>query len=185
MEENIIDAMKRTKRLKLSFWDTLSHYIIALFLLLPIIVTIPDFIEIYILNSYSGFRSSRELLRVNTPFIILSVLFYFIQYYKLKFKVVETSLSRNKIHDVILKTADELDWITEIDNTEMMQFKTYPSFWSGSWGEQITIVYDSNRLLINSICDPKSRLSVFSMGRNRRNEIIPMNNLSLPAVNTR
>ena len=185
MEENIIDAMKRTKRVKLSFWDTLSHYTIALFLLLPIIFTIPDFIEIYILNTYSGLRSSGELLRVNAPFAIFSVLFYFIQYYRLKFKVVITSLSRNDIHDVILKTADELNWLKEIDNTEMMRFKTYPSFWSGSWGEQITIIYDSNRILISSICDPQNRASVVSMGRNRKNEITLMKNLSLPAVNRR
>ncbi len=47
--------------------------------------------------------------------------------------------------------------------------KTHPSIFSGSWGEQITILFDDDRILINSICDPDKKSSVVSMGRNKKN----------------
>ena len=48
--------------------------------------------------------------------------------------------------------------------------KTHPSFSSGSWGEQITILFDNRTILVNSICDLDKKNSVVSMGRNKQNE---------------
>lgn len=51
----------------------------------------------------------------------------------------------------------------------MMTFKSNPRLWSGSWGEQITILFYKNRVLVNSICDLEKQNSVASYGRNKEN----------------
>ena len=43
-----------------------------------------------------------------------------------------------------------------------------PCSWR-SWGERITIIKQEDELWFNSICDPNSRPSVTSWGKNRNN----------------
>jgi len=52
-----------------------------------------------------------------------------------------------------------------------------PSNWTGSWGEQITIVKLDGYLLLNSICDPEKPASITSFGWNKRNLKSFVNNL--------
>lgn len=47
---------------------------------------------------------------------------------------------------------------------------TNPGFFSGSWGEQITVLFYQDSVFVNSICDPNKRSSVISWGRNSENE---------------
>ena len=56
-----------------------------------------------------------------------------------------------------------------MDAENAIMAKTRPGFLSGSWGEQITILFDGNTILVNSICDLDMRGSVVPMGRNKKN----------------
>jgi hypothetical protein len=56
-----------------------------------------------------------------------------------------------------------------IKTKDLFVAKTNPKWWTGSWGEMITILIDNDKVMINSICDPELRASVFSVGRNRKN----------------
>ena len=38
-----------------------------------------------------------------------------------------------------------------------------------SWGEQITIIWEKDKILFNSICDPDRSPSIASFGMNRKN----------------
>jgi hypothetical protein len=78
-------------------------------------------------------------------------------------------LTREELDSVVEKVANELKWIPYVMDKKVIIAKTHPSFFSGSWGEQITILFDKNRVLVNSICDPDKRSSVVSMGRNKQN----------------
>jgi hypothetical protein len=70
---------------------------------------------------------------------------------------------------IIELTGEELKWRPHYIDDQAVVAKTSPEFWSGSWGEQITILFDNGEILVNSICDPDSRSSVFSNGRNTEN----------------
>jgi len=71
---------------------------------------------------------------------------------------------------IIDQVARELEWKGEFTSDNVYEAKTRPGFFSGSWGEQITILLPDGRVFVNSICDPDQRNSVFSNGRNRENE---------------
>jgi hypothetical protein len=73
------------------------------------------------------------------------------------------------LQKVIGKTANELGWKSRINRGDLIIKSTNPSWLSGSWGEQVTIILDDNRLLINSICDPNKKASIISIGRNKKN----------------
>ncbi|WP_136668314.1 hypothetical protein [Flavobacterium sp. H122] len=78
-------------------------------------------------------------------------------------------MTREELDPIIEKVAKELEWTSYVVNKKMIIAKTHPNFFSGSWGEQITILFDKNQVLVNSICDPDKRSSVVSMGRNTKN----------------
>ena len=102
--------------------------------------------------------------------IVIAIGFHLLQKKRLKFKEVSTNLSEDEIFKIIKKVANDLDWYIESESTEIVFARTFPCFFSGSWGEQITIIIGENIVLINSICDLKKRSSLVSMGRNKKNE---------------
>jgi hypothetical protein len=169
MKRDWINEMRKTKRLKLSFNDFSTHYLIVLFFFIPLILVAFDFFKLYILDSYNGVKTPQEMLRANIPFGAIGILFFFIQYNRLRFKIIETVLPREKLQEIIIKTAEELEWFPVINTTDLIVSKTNPKWWTGSWGEQITILFDKDKILINSIRDPDRKSSVVSMGRNKRN----------------
>ncbi len=169
MKKEWIPLMIKTGKLKMKFTHLLTHYMIALFLLLPLSFSLFSHIQKYVLLNYEGVRSPEEMLGVTLPFGFIAVIFYFIQKNRLKFKTVETNLSKEKFKEIIEQTAEELEWRPLIIDDKIIIAKTFPRWWTGSWGEQITIIFDKSQIMINSICDPDKTSSVVSMGRNRRN----------------
>ena len=169
MKDEWIEIMKKTGRIKLSWWDLLTHYLIVLFLFLPLIFLSFDCAKYIITGETFGVRTPKEMFFVNIPFMILGVVFFFIQFKRLKFKIIQTSLPYDSIHDAIKTTANDLDWISVINTKYYKVFKSFPKWYTGSWGEQITIIVDNDKVMINSICDPDKKASVASFGRNRKN----------------
>ena len=100
---------------------------------------------------------------------IIGLLFYKLQKKRLKFKTVETALTRDELDKIIERVAAELQWRIYTNNKRIVEARTNPSFFSGSWGEQITILFDNKRVLANSICDLIKQDSFVSMGRNKKN----------------
>ena len=92
-------------------------------------------------------------------------------------KIVETNLSRDELDKIIYQISTELKWKIFTTNKRIVEAKTFPSFFSGSWGEQITILFDNKRVLVNSICDLDKRSSVVSMGRNKKNTVRLINEI--------
>ncbi|OYU78922.1 MAG: hypothetical protein CFE23_16400 [Flavobacterium sp. BFFFF1] len=170
--------MIETKKLKLKFADLLTHYLIVLFCMIPFFLTLYSFVEKYILHNYTGVRSPEEMLVASSIFGLIGIAFFFVQKSKLKFKIIETNLSKENLKEIINRTANELEWHTEIANDKIIVAKTHPKWWTGSWGERITIVFDKSSVMINSICDPSKKASVASFGRNRKNVNRLLENIS-------
>ena len=156
-----------TSEIKLGIFDKFNHYGIVGFLFIIPITLIFLHLKDYFQNNPKPFREG-EILFIIIP-SILGILFYLLQKNRLKFKSVETKLTREELDPIFEKVAKELEWTLYVNNKKMIIAKTHPSFFSGSWGEQITILFDKNRILVNSICDLEKRSSVVSMGRNKKN----------------
>jgi hypothetical protein len=156
------------RELKLSNWEKFSHYgIVGFCFIIPLTFTflhLKDYFE----NTPKAIKSG-EMWFFIIPTLI-GILFYYIQKNRLKFKEVNTSLNRAELNKIIEKVAEELEWEIYLKNSKIIVAKTHPSFLSGSWGEQITIIFENGKVLVNSICDPDKRSSVVSMGRNKQNE---------------
>jgi len=167
MEEDLYLKSLQTNELQLSLWNKISHYGIVLFLLF-VSATLPI---IHLVKYFQGdgpsFMSG-EIWIIIIPFI-LSLLFYWLQKSRLKFEIVDTRLTHAELINLINTAGKKLEWSMVTSSEKAFIAKTNPSFFSGSWGEQITILFDKHRVLINSICDLDKRSSVVSFGRNRKN----------------
>ena len=59
-------------------------------------------------------------------------------------------------------------WTLHATGNNFIVAKARPSLFMFSWGEQVTVLFDNGRVLVNSICDPDKKSSVTSFGRNKR-----------------
>lgn len=157
IEKSLIEG-----KLQLSFWKTIDHYFVVVFLL--VIPMMPIF-----KNWKDGTELSTGELTLILIFGGLGFFFLWLQSQRLKFKNHTTKLDASTLNDTINAVATELEWDIQQQTDEYIMAKTHPSFWSGSWGEQITILLDRNEVYVNSICDPDKRSSVVSFGRNKQN----------------
>ena len=168
MNNKQIKHSLESRELKLSNWEKLSHYgIVGFCFIIPlafIFLHLKDYFE----NTPKSIKSG-EIWFFTIPTLI-GILFYYIQKRRLQFKEVNTSLNRTELNKIIEKVANELEWTLNLTKSKIIVAKTHPSFLSGSWGEQITILFDNKKVLVNSICDPDKKSSLVSMGRNKQNE---------------
>lgn len=111
-----------------------------------------------------------ELFLYRYIWIVLALFFYYIQTRRLRFKVIDISVSEDQFLDAARRAAQELGWQPIEINSDIVITKS--SFSWRSWGELITIIRDRERTLINSICDPDNTLSVASWGMNKKNREI-------------
>ena len=168
MEKKLIPQALKTRRVILDSEESKVHYygvqMIALF---------PLFFGLFL----AWFTITGKPI-VNRPFVIKIFFFFLIftllllwnQWNRLAFKTTTTTLSRKEINLVIQNVARELGWRVTINKRNLVKAYTNPSFFSGSWGEMITILFDEDKVMINSICNPKKQSSMSAMGRNRKNE---------------
>ena len=167
MTKEQINYSIETGVMKLGNWDKFTHYGIVGFLFM-----IPGmFIFFHLKDAFQ--ETARPFREGEIWFMIipsiLGLFFYQLQRNRLKFKSIDTKLTRDELNEIIEKVANELEWRPYVNTKEIIIAKTHPGFFSGSWGEQITILFDKNRILVNSICDPDKRSSIVSMGRNKKN----------------
>ncbi|RYE28305.1 MAG: hypothetical protein EOP48_33635 [Sphingobacteriales bacterium] len=169
--------MKKSKRLKLTTSQTVTHYGIVFLLLFIVSLTGWSLIEIYVTNTYTGVRPADELIKTSLPFLVLAVFFAIIQYRRLMFKEVNLTFTDAQFQEAVERTTKHLGWRIECNHRTF--FRAYrPWNWSGSWGEMVTIIKDEECLLVNSICNPDNMSSITSFGWNRKNIQVFVKNLT-------
>jgi hypothetical protein len=161
------DKSIRTGYLQIGNWGKLTHFSAVVFLcffssLLPIVN-----LWAYLHGNDVVFING-EIWVVVIP-IILAFLVYRLQKYRLKFKVITTTLVWPQVLTIVESVAKEQKWTDKRTENKTITASTDPSIWSGSWGEQITVIYDNGHVFINSICDLKKGTSLVSWGRNADN----------------
>lgn len=101
--------------------------------------------------------------------ITLAAGLYVFQTRQLRLTRIITSYNLDAIREIVVDAARLNNWEVKNNRKTLMILKTHPSFWSGSWGEQITLLFDERTVWVNSICDPDKRTSIVSAGRNKQN----------------
>ncbi len=169
MKKETYDKSVETGELQLvGFWPNLSHFGLVYFLLfMPAMVLFFHLID-YFRNIHNLFQEGELWILIVPP--ILAIIVYLIQKRRLKFRIIQTKLNHIQLKEILIKVAQQLEWEFISSENDLYLAKTNPSFFSGSWGEQITILFYQDKVFINSICDPSKRPSVVSWGRNRKNE---------------
>ncbi|MBK7651543.1 MAG: hypothetical protein IPJ20_13565 [Flammeovirgaceae bacterium] len=167
MKKELIRKSLETGELQLTPSQKEGHYAIVIALL--IIPTVFLFFLIKNLITNDSDKIKPELLIIGIIACGLGFLVYRLQKKRLRFVRVDTKLDRDQLNRIIELTGEELKWMPFYVDDQIIIAKTFPGFWSGSWGEQITIMFDNGRILMNSICDPDKKSSVFSNGRNTKN----------------
>ena len=149
-----------SKYLKLNFLDIINHYGVSLFFL-----SLPILYIFFIIQSYF---TNDELDLVNESiwfvgiFTIVGVLFIIIQRRQLRFKYLKTSSSEIELASAIKKVCDEKEWAIYEFGKNYFKVKTFSDLFTGSFGEDITIIFDENLVLINSKCKLSKRNYLFS-----------------------
>lgn len=167
MTKRQIEFSLLTKKLQLNFWDKFSHFGIVFFLLFIPFLTVFFHLKDLLNGKPKPIREGEVYFIIIST--LLAIIFYKLQSDKLKFKEVFTTLNKQQLTGIIEEVGEKLKWYPEKISENLIIAKTHPSFFTGSWGEKITILFDTNRILVNSICDPDKNSSVVSMGRNKKN----------------
>ncbi len=149
------------------FWAKATHFSLPVFSLF-VAMLLPVLHLYHFLSGESAPFASGEVWIICIV-LLLSLLFFWMQKRRLKFRVVQTRLNAATMKLVIENVAKALEWKGTFTSENVYEAKTHPGFFSGSWGEQITVLLADGRVFVNSICDPDQKTSVFSNGRNREN----------------
>jgi len=166
--DDLIVGMKSSQRLKLSFWNSISHYWVVLLMALLTVFWWYQLIKSFLTQSAPIFRGSKELFNVGCCLLIVTSLFFVIQYRRLTFKKVVIKYNDASFKQALSLTIEELKWIvSDKNNVYVSAFHKTKTYFN--WGELITIIKIEEGILINSICDPEARTALFSLGWNRKN----------------
>ncbi len=167
----------QTKELQLSFWQKASHYqfVLVLFYLSAIF---PLIVLLFFINDYySGVQNKLliEFIWLSPFFLIAALVYFFIQKKRLKMAVIETNLTREQIENIIDELCKRFNWNKWRNRKNLIVIKTPETFWSFFAAEQITILFDKNEVLVNSIRDLDAQRKAFGeIGKNAENVEILM-----------
>lgn len=182
-KDNMQDMITQDGRIKLTFGQTIDHYIIVLFFLFVPVLTTYNLFKIFITETYDGKRTAGELITTAIPFFILAIVFIVVQRNRLKLREIKINYTESQFQEAVEQTIIELKWEIEINDEKAFRARR-PWNWKSSWGEMITIFKEDGRLLINSICDPDGKTSVASWGWNDKNIYVFEKNLRKAADKT-
>jgi hypothetical protein len=121
------------------FWSNVAHFgIVAYLLILP--STVFSFHLIGYFKNKAYYFDREEIWIIIIP-IALSALLYWIQKRRLKFRVIKTKLNNVQLKEILIEVAKKLEWELISTTNDAYVATTNPSFFSGSWGEQITVLF--------------------------------------------
>jgi hypothetical protein len=176
MKKGWIQIMKKTKRLKLSYFDNFSHYFIVVYLLLPFIFFLPDIHQIYVTKTFSRDLMTEDFIKLGLPSLIISIIVFIIQRRELEFKVVKFNTTFEQFQEALERTSRQLKWKIEICNSNFVQARR-----GDHWTSQtlITIIREKDIILFNSARDPDQRRGYAStFGWNKKNFKTFLSNLN-------
>ena len=141
-EEDRLESLK-TSKLSLSYWDTFFYFFAPIFLtvVIPIAILFGP-----MLHESRDALTQRDII-ITIIFVLVGLWFFSIQINSLKMKEVRTVLSRQQLREIIENTSVALKGnVKEVGNGFMILYVR---------SMRVTILIDTDRVLINSIESPK------------------------------
>jgi hypothetical protein len=128
-------------------------------------------------KTYEGIVTIGEIIIFASPWLILTIAFYHIQKKQLRIKEINIKFTEKEFQEAVQRTVTENGW--QIENNKDNLFRAFHS-WDmvGGFGEMITIMWERDRLFLNSICNPNITSSFLSFGWNTKNIDIFLKNLN-------
>ena len=62
-----------------------------------------------------------------------------------------------------------MNWKIKDHRGNVIVLDTRASYFDWQMGDRVTIIFDAEKILINSICDPATKASLLGAGRHRHN----------------
>lgn len=155
-------------RLKLTGKRKWLHYLDALMFAVLSLVFLGMIANGFI--EKTGYYSSPYIF-ILLAFPVFTALVFYSQYTLLKFKQINTNLSKKRNYDLVKATCRALRWQVKIDNAGFIEAYVKSSgIWT--WSDQMfTVVITDHLILFNSISDVDDyRTQPFTWGQNGRNK---------------
>lgn len=150
--------------LKLSFTDKIAHYGIAfVFFTLPLLYVT---LKIKSIFTNEHINSDSETIWIIIIFSLVGILLFILQRKQLKFKTIKTILSEPELISIIKNVCDEKEWTIYDFGKNYLKIKTFSNLLTSSFGEDISVIIDGNRVLINSKCKLSKRFYLFTNPNN-------------------
>lgn len=100
-------------------------------------------------------------------FSILAVVAGFVQYNGLKLHQFALEVHKTEALAKLEDFAQERKWFVFKPTDNVIEMVTPMNFLN--WGQRITVIFDENKVLVNSICDPSKKMALTSWGQNYSN----------------
>ena len=160
-----------------------SHYGIVVAFFIPYFIVLFIAVKDWLTGTSTATHPDFQYVIIGGTF--LGLIAFLFQRRQLNFSELDYTPSDEKFQELIDKVENKADWHIIHKTDKAIIIKTTPKWTSGSWGEQITVLRDGTRTLVNSICDPDNISSEFSAGRNSSNVRDIKNFLKKPIANKR
>ncbi len=97
------------------------------------------------------------------------IAFYLLQRRRLRFIEIIKRVTYDELDRALRQCAFELEWeIVKKTDSEFVATRKNGFTKNGSlWGERITVLFEPERILINSICAPSKMTALVSYGQNK------------------
>ncbi|WP_042243869.1 hypothetical protein [Jejuia pallidilutea] len=110
MNNNWINIMVETNRVKLTKEQYFWHYAIIPFFVFITLLNLYSVFQIEITHTYTGVRSTKEHLLVGLPWLIPAAVFGYIQYRRLRFKKFKVILTSEEFKKAVEDAGNEMNW---------------------------------------------------------------------------
>ena len=143
MDADLINKSIEKGELQLEFWEKITHFSIVL-CSFSFAVFVPLMALFYQIYEPTGIKN-HGVLWFSPVFAIVGLIFYFIQKKRLKLTSIKANIGREEFDKIIEKISNKYGWQISKNTSKVIIAKT--PFSGGSWGEQVTIIFDGNNLL--------------------------------------
>ncbi len=164
--QTMAEFVLKYRRLNLNTSCAYTHYGFPLtILIIPFI-----FVGVSLYEYAAGVEMSLSVLFwFGALPLLLAYISYRRQRAKLYFEPIATTLTMEQIQQIVVEIANRNNWILDHVGEDCIAAHTIRRFPSLSWGEQVFVVFDKDRVWINSVNDLNKKSVACSFGYPKRN----------------
>lgn len=115
MRKEWVIKMREDKKLKLTFFQTFTHYGIVWLLLVPSLFIIWSTTKAHFTVTEPGIVSDLDMIKLSLPFLLLSIVFGVIQYRRLNFREFIVPYTDEQFQEAVERTIEDLKWYIEVN----------------------------------------------------------------------